>query len=112
DLLRLDEALNSLATMYQFRSPEEPLYGALTVSQSYSLRSLFFNGPQTMSQLASDLHVQLSTMTGVIHQLEAKGLVERIDHPNDRRSLHVRLTTKGKRAYRAAHEAFLEYLEP
>jgi hypothetical protein len=34
DLLRLDESLNQLATLYQFRSPDEPTYGSLTVSQS------------------------------------------------------------------------------
>ena len=111
-LIRLDEALNGLATLYQFRSPEEPSYGPLTVSQSYCLRSLYFHGPQTMSELAATLRVQLSTMTGVIDQLEAKRLVERVDHPRDRRSLHVKLTSKGKKLYRDAHDAFLAYLEP
>ena len=112
DLLRLDEALNGLATLYQFRSPEEPLYDPLTVSQNYCLRSLYFHGSQTMSSLAADLKVQLSTMTGVIDQLEAKRLVERVDHPEDRRSLQVKLTSEGRKLYRAAHEAFLSHLEP
>jgi DNA-binding MarR family transcriptional regulator len=112
DLLRLDETLNSLATLYQFRSQEEPLYGTLTVSQSYCLRGLFFHGPQTMSQLAAELQVQLSTMTGVIDQLEARGLVQRIDHPKDRRSLQVKLTPKGKQLYHRAHDVFLSYLQP
>ena len=97
DLFRLDEALNRLATLYQFRSQEEPTYGTLTVSQSYCLRSLYFHGPQTMSELAAELHVQLSTMTGVIDQLEAKRLVRREAHPEDRRSLRVDLTPKGKK---------------
>jgi MarR family 2-MHQ and catechol resistance regulon transcriptional repressor len=112
DLGRLDDLLNFLATLYQFRSTEEPTYDTLTVSQSYCLRSLYFRGPQTMSELAEDLRVQLSTMTGVIDQLEAKRLVERRDNPKDRRSLHVQLTVKGRKLYRSAHEAFLYYLEP
>ena len=112
DLFRLDEALNGLATLYQFRSVDEPTYGTLTVSQSYCLRCLYFRGPLTMSSLAEELHVQLSTMTGVIDQLEAKRLVERADHPKDRRSLQVKLTPKGMKLYKAAHETFLSYLEP
>ena len=112
DLLQLADTLNALAALYQFRSVEEPLYDALTVSQSYSLRQLYFRGARTMSELAADLQVQLSTMTGVIDQLEARRLVQRMRHPRDRRSLHVTLTAKGRKLYRAAHEAFLSHLEP
>jgi DNA-binding MarR family transcriptional regulator len=65
-----------------------------------------------MGELAEDLDVRLSTMTGVIDQLEEKGLVERIDHPHDRRSLRVRLTAKGRKLYHDAHAAFLSHLEP
>jgi MarR family transcriptional regulator, 2-MHQ and catechol-resistance regulon repressor len=111
DLLRLDESLNQLATLYQFRSTDEPTYGTLTVSQSYCLRMLYFHGPQTMSELAAGLQVQLSTMTGVIDQLEAKHLVRRAAHPEDRRSLRVDLTPKGKKLYHAAHDVFLSYLK-
>jgi|SRR6185295_1506759 len=108
----LDEALTSLAKLYQFRGLEERSYGGMTVSQSYCLRDLYFKGPRTMSQLAEMLRVRLSTMTGVIDQLEAKGLVERLDHPEDRRSLQVRLTPEGKKFYQSAHEAFLSHLAP
>ena len=111
DLLRLDESLNQLATLYQFRSSDEPTYGILTVSQSYCLRMLYFHGPQTMSELAAGLQVQLSTMTGVIDQLEAKRLVRRTAHPEDRRSLQVDLTAKGKKLYHSAHDAFISYLK-
>ena len=93
-VLGLDHALTDLAKLYQFRSLEERLYGGLTVSQSYSLRSLYFQGPRSMSALAAELGVRLSTMTGVIDQLEQKGLVERVDHPEDRRSLQVPLDRK------------------
>jgi hypothetical protein len=63
DLLRLDETLNTLAALYQFRSTEDRLYGALTVSQSYCLRMVYVRGPRTMGQLAAELGVRLSTMT-------------------------------------------------
>ena len=112
DLDILADSLNRIATLYQFRSLDTKLYGMLTVSQSYCLRILYFQGVRTMSQLASALQVRLSTITGVIDQLEEIGLVERTDHPGDRRSLHVRLTAKGRNLYRAAHEAFLSHLKP
>jgi len=112
DLSRLAHVLNGIASLYQFRSLEQRLYGALTVSQSYCLRILYFQGSRTMSQLAAGLHVRLSTITGVVDQLAGKGLVERTDHPEDRRSLHVHLTPKGRSLYHEAHEAFLSHLEP
>jgi DNA-binding MarR family transcriptional regulator len=112
DLLKLDDTLNDLAQLYQFRSLDDRLYGALTVSQSYCLRILFFQGARTMGELAANLDVRLSTMTGVIDQLEEKGLVDRVDHPDDRRSLRVELTAKGRRLYQGAHDAFLSHLEP
>jgi MarR family 2-MHQ and catechol resistance regulon transcriptional repressor len=112
DLLLLDERLNELAKLYQFRGLDDPLYRGLTVSQSYVLRRLYFQAPRTMGELANDLDVRLSTMTGVIDQLQERGLVERADHPADRRSLHVRVTPKGRKLYQGAHEAFLSHLEP
>jgi len=111
-LERLADALNGIATLYQFRSLTKSLYRTLTVSQSYCLRILYFQGMRTMSQLAVALQVRLSTITGVIDQLERRGLVERTNHPDDRRSLHVRLTPKGRSVYGAAHEAFLSHLQP
>jgi DNA-binding MarR family transcriptional regulator len=112
DVARLADALNGIATLYQFRSLSQRLYGALTVSQSYCLRILYFQGMRTMSELAEKLQVRLSTITGVIDQLEERGLVERSGHPEDRRSLHVRLTPKGRSLYGNAHEAFLSHLKP
>ena len=112
DLLLLDERLNDLAKLYQFRSVDDPLYRGLTVSQSYVLRRLYFQGPRTMGEIAATLGVRLSTMTGIGDQLEERGLVERVDHPADRRSLHVRITPKGRKVYKQAHEAFLSHLKP
>jgi len=112
DLLALDELLNELAKLYQFRSLDDRMYDALTVSQSYCLRILYFQGPRAMGELATELDVRVSTMTGIVDQLEARGLVERVDHPDDRRSLHVTLSTKGRTLYHGAHDAFLSHLAP
>ena len=112
DLLALDDLLNELAKLYQFRSLDDRMYDALTVSQSYCLRILYFQGPRTMGELATELDVRVSTMTGIVDQLEARGLVERVDHPDDRRSLRVTLSTRGRTLYHGAHDAFLSHLAP
>ena len=112
DLTALDDRLNDLAKLYQFRSLDDRTYGALTVSQSYCLRILYFQGPRAMGELASELDVRLSTMTGIVDQLEERGLVDRVDHPDDRRSLRVTLSTRGRTLYHGAHEAFLSHLAP
>lgn len=112
DAHRLADVLNDIAMLYQFRSSNAPLYGTLTVSQSYCMRLLYFGKPSTMSELAAELHVPLSTITGVVDQLEERDLVERVDHPDDRRSLLVKLKPKGRDLYGAAHEAFLSHIEP
>jgi DNA-binding MarR family transcriptional regulator len=112
DLLQLDEHLNELAKRYQFRSLDDRTYGPLTVTHSYCLRILHFHGQRTMGELAAGLQVRLSTMTGIVDQLERKGLVERIGHPHDRRSFRVGLTRKGRTLYQGAHDAFLSHLEP
>src|SRR5215212_8076723 len=112
DIVALDELLNELAKLYQFRSLDDRMYDALTVSQSYCLRILYFRGPRAMGELATELDVRLSTMTGIVDQLEARGLVERVDHPDDRRSLRVTLSSKGRTLYHGAHDAFLSHLAP
>jgi DNA-binding MarR family transcriptional regulator len=112
DILALDDILNALAALYQFRGLDERTFDTLTVSQSYCLRMLYKGGAQPMGTLATNLDVRLSTMTGVIDQLEKKDMVERVAHPTDRRSFQVKLTAYGRRRYRIAHEAFLDHLDP
>jgi DNA-binding MarR family transcriptional regulator len=112
DVLALDDTLNALAALYQFRGLDERTFDTLTVSQSYCLRMLYKGGPQSMGALAANLDVRLSTMTGIIDQLQKKDMVERAAHPTDRRSFHVKLTPYGRRRYRIAHEAFLDHLDP
>jgi len=112
DLQALDDRLNALAALYQFRPLDDRTFGSLTVSQSYTLRVLFFGGDRSMGDLAAELGVRVSTMTGVVDQLQGKGLVERADRPHDRRSFRVRLTARGRTVYRRAHDAFMDLLRP
>ena len=65
----------------------------------------------TMGELSGRLMVSNGNITGLIDRLVAEGLVTRAAKPGDRRSVHVRLTDKGKQAFDAmtpAHEAWID----
>jgi MarR family transcriptional regulator, organic hydroperoxide resistance regulator len=47
-----------------------------------------------------------STLTGVLDRLERRGLIERVAHPDDRRSILVRLTAAGERDAERVAAAF------
>jgi DNA-binding MarR family transcriptional regulator len=54
-------------------------------------------GPITIGDLAAAESVRPPTMTRLVDGLEHDGLVTREPHPDDRRSVRVRVTSKGKR---------------
>ncbi|MCC7052755.1 MAG: MarR family transcriptional regulator [Gemmatimonadaceae bacterium] len=63
-----------------------------------------------MSVLSRYLMVTGGNVTGLADQLEKEGLVERTTEPDDRRSLRVTLTRKGRRLFEklaATHEAWI-----
>ena len=63
------------------------------------LRIVFLLSRKTQSspgEIAKDIGVPKANVTNVINRLVGKGLVSRKEHPNDRRSYLLTLTTKGK----------------
>ena len=63
-----------------------------------------------MNELSRRLMVTGGNVTGITDQLEAEGLVERVDVPGDRRAWRVRLTHAGQANFRAmaqAHEGWI-----
>ena len=68
----------------------------LTEAQFNVLFSLKYNPHNvTQSDLGKRLVVTRASITSVLDRLEAKGLVARVDVPDDRRIYHVALTEKG-----------------
>ena len=64
----------------------------------------------SMGELSDHLMVSAGNITGLIGRLAAEGLVERSSRPGDRRTVHVRLTEAGKRAFDAmtpTHHAWI-----
>ncbi len=70
-------------------------YG-VTASQ-WPILSLCYSGKSdTPSDLARVLPIDAAAVTRLLDRLEAKGLICREPHPNDRRSVRVELTKRGR----------------
>src|SRR3954469_25680595 len=68
----------------------------LTGPQSSALSVLVFGGPTTLSRLAEAEHVRAPTMSRLVKELEANGLIARKADAADRRSAVITATAKGK----------------
>ncbi len=65
-------------------------------AQLNCLLALYENGPLSPSQIAKQILVNSSTVTGIIDRLEQKGLVRRLRISQDRRVITIELTKNGK----------------
>ena len=68
---------------------------SLTFSQYITLRKLNA-GISTISELAAAAELHPGAMTRLLDKLEDKALIERVADSNDRRTIHIHLTTEGK----------------
>jgi len=57
----------------------------------------FAEQPVTMTELCRRVRVQWPTMIRVIEAMERENLLRREDHPDDKRSRYIYLTTEGER---------------
>ena len=69
----------------------------LAPMQAKALHELEAEQPISMRELANRLGADPSNVTGLVDRLEARGLVERRPHPNDRRITGLALTPAGAR---------------
>jgi DNA-binding MarR family transcriptional regulator len=83
------------------------------------LSTLDGQDPPSQQEIARQLNVDRTTMVGMVDRLEAKKLVRRRPHPDDRRKNVVELTATGRttlagatRAATAVERRFLEPLGP
>jgi MarR family transcriptional regulator, organic hydroperoxide resistance regulator len=68
----------------------------LTAVQGMVIRFLYENNRLTSSELGKKTDLDSATLTGVLDRLEAGGFVERRQNPEDRRSIRIHLTEKGR----------------
>jgi DNA-binding MarR family transcriptional regulator len=68
----------------------------LSLTQLAALATLVRHGAMTPTGLAEHERVQPPSMTRVLAVLTERGLVERLDHPSDRRQQVIAVTAAGK----------------
>jgi DNA-binding MarR family transcriptional regulator len=68
----------------------------LAPQQAFALQRLQPDEPMKLSDLATALHCDNSSVTGIADRLEKAGLAERQAHPTDRRVKTLVLTERGK----------------
>ena len=69
----------------------------LNLTDYRALTVLADSGPVTVGVLASDLGATAATTTALVSRLEAHGYVERLRSTEDRRQVHVNVTTTASR---------------
>jgi len=95
--VKLRRAVNTLR-----RCETERLRSAgLTESQFGVLEALDHLGPMCQKDLADKILRSAGNLTTVIGNLEQRGLIERHQHPEDRRVQTVELTAAGRRLIRS-----------
>jgi len=65
------------------------------------------DGECTMSHLAQEILMSMSSATMIVDRLVHKGIVSREHSADDRRVVVIRLTRKGKKSFKIIHEHFL-----
>lgn len=68
----------------------------ITIDQWSILKALYSEDPMTHKELAEKTGKDQPTLTRMIDIIMKKELLERVEHPEDRRCLLVQLTNKGK----------------
>lgn len=85
-----------LTVMRLARRLRQQTEGEITASQLSALATVSRFGPLSLGALAAVERVRPPTMTRIVGQLEAAGLVVRRPSPRDRRSAEVELSAAGR----------------
>ena len=87
----------------------------LTAVQAMILGFLDQEDQITSSELGKRAELDSATLTGILDRLESAGFIERKGNPDDRRSIRIHLTKKGRamarEATRMIAEANKEFLQ-
>jgi DNA-binding MarR family transcriptional regulator len=65
----------------------------------YTLGALIHHGKLTMSGIGCHLSIPKPHVTGVVDKMISEKLVERLNDPNDRRIIYIRITPLGEKVF-------------
>lgn len=77
----------------------------ISITEIHTIEAIGMYNERTMSEIAQKLKITVSTLTTAINKLIKKGYVERERIEEDRRVVLVKLTKRGKLAFRL-HQRF------
>jgi DNA-binding MarR family transcriptional regulator len=80
----------------------------LSTSELRSLFRIAESGSMTPRQLAAELSMTNGAITAISTRMVDAGLLDRVPHPDDRRSLCLQLTHEGHRTVATIHADFAE----
>lgn len=78
----------------------------------FRVLALLDTRPHTLSELAKERRVSLQSMSELVQGLVARNLVERVQHPSDRRQSLLSLTDSGRTHYTHIEEQIIKRLKP
>lgn len=112
DKLKLfDQYVHELVKRFYLRPSLDGSDAELSSSELFACNVLGRNGRCTMSQLAQECGLALSSMTGVVDRSVARGCVKRTrDDGEDRRKVFVELDRKGEKIYQELLESEMEMI--
>ncbi|MBU3158936.1 MarR family transcriptional regulator [Clostridium frigoris] len=87
-------------TQIEQRALKEGILNDISVTEVHTIDAIGMYEYRTMSEVAQDLRITVGTLTTAINKLLKKGYVDRKRGEEDRRSVMITLTRKGKLAYR------------
>lgn len=90
------ERLHSAAIHLLRRLRAEDAASGLTAPRLSALSVIVFAGPLTLGELADAEQVRPPTISRLVKELEAEGLVERLPDPTDGRVQRVRASGRGR----------------
>lgn len=94
---RLADRLHSASIHLLRRLRRHDDAAGLTAPHLSALSVLVFGGPLSLGELAAAEQVRPPSMTRIVRNLEAEGLVAREPHPDDGRAIRLRATDEGRR---------------
>lgn len=104
------ERLHGAAIRLIRRLRKSDVSSGLAAPKLSALSVLVFGGPHTVKELAAAEQVRAPTMSRLLAELEAAGLVQKSKDPEDRRIVRVQTTTRGRNLLEAGKSRRLEVL--
>ena len=104
---RLHDLLVELLRYASLLHPDRPARGHLIpITQVFALHELDAGAPLSQRELADRLGLEKSTVSRLVAEMEAAGLLQRERDPDNRRYYRLRPTARGRAAHTRMVDAF------